>query len=270
MKYQCIIKQRTDAIGEHGFHTRQKYIAHICAYLVEHQPVGLGLRGCIVGGDKLVVLCGNHNRMYAYRLITGVVLYSNLALGIRAQIGHLAALPAYFSKLHKKNMAEIQRQRHIVGSLVDSESKHHALVACTLVFLYFAVDSAVDVGALFVEGRQDAACIAVKAEVAAVISYVGNHLAGHSLQVDVCFGIDFPGDNYLTGGDKSLACHLRLRVLGKELVEYGVAYLVGNLVGMTLGHRFRREEIMINIHIFKKSVVLQNMPEGQKKSPSPA
>ena len=80
----------------------------------------------------------------------------------------------------------------------------------------------VDVGTLLVEGREDAASLAVELEGRAVIADIAYHLACHVHKVDVGAALDLARYDDLSRGDKSLAGDLARRVAGKELVEYGV------------------------------------------------
>ena len=105
----------------------------------------------------------------------------------------------------------------------------------------------------------DAAGIAVKTELGAVVTDAADDAAGDFLHVDIGLGADFAGNDDGAGGHEGLAgatdvLHvgghavgrniallLQLYFFGEDCVEYGVADLVGDLIGMTLGHRFRRK-----------------------------
>ena len=79
------------------------------------------------------------------------------------------------------------------------------MIAGSLLFGFGADDAPVDVCALLVECRQDAARLAVEFECAVVIADVAYDIAGESLQVDVCLAAYFAGDNHLAGCDECLA-----------------------------------------------------------------
>ena len=100
---------------------------------------------------------------------------------------------------------------------------------------------------LLVDGGEDAARVAVEAVGAAVVAYIGDELAGRGLHIDVCLRCDLAGHDHLARCDERLYGHVALRVAGQKLVEKIVADLVGDFVGVSLRHRFRREE-KISIH----------------------
>ena len=55
---------------------------------------------------------------------------------------------------------------------------------------------------------------------------------------------DLAAEDDPLGGDHRLAGDARLGILGQEQVDDGVADLVGDLVGMAFGNRFRGEQII--------------------------
>jgi hypothetical protein len=54
-------------------------------------------------------------------------------------------------------------------------------------------------------------------------------------------GGDFAGHYAQPGGHQNLAGYSPVRVLSEHRIEYGIGYLVRNLIRMSFGHRFRRE-----------------------------
>ena len=147
-------------------------------------------------------------------------------------------------------MREIESQRHIVLGLVDGIAEHHSLIACTLQLLATlplfadAAHTAVDILALFMDSGKDTACIAVEAVGTAVVTDIGDELARHVLYIDVCLRADLAGHHHLASGAERLDSHMALRVAGKKFIEKCIADLVGHLVGMTLGNRFRSKKII--------------------------
>ena len=86
-------------------------------------------------------------------------------------------------------------------------------------------DPAVDVGALLMHGRENAAGVAVEAEVTAVVADLVDHAAADVLEVDIGLALDFSGHDHLACGDESFACYFRLWVAGDKFVEDGVGDL---------------------------------------------
>ena len=108
------------------------------------------------------------------------------------------------------------------------------MVAGALVFLGAVVNATVDVGALLVYGAEYAARVAVKLVFGLGVAYAIYGVARHGLQVDVLAAAHFAHEHHLAGGAECLDGAARLVVVGEKLVEYGVGYLVGHLVGMSL------------------------------------
>ncbi len=121
------------------------------------------------------------------------------------------------------------------------------------------VDALGDIGALLVDEVDNAAGIAVKTVLGAVVANAADNATGNFLHVDVGLGADLAGNDDGAGGHEGLAgaadvfdvgghavrrnvaLVLQLYFFGKDCVEDGVADLVGDLIGMTFGHRLRRK-----------------------------
>ena len=105
----------------------------------------------------------------------------------------------------------------------------------------------------------NAAGVAVKTELGAVVANAADDAAGDFLYVDVGLGANFAGDDDRAGGHEGLAgaadvLHvgghtvgrniallLQLYFFGEDCVEDGVTDLISDLIGMTFGHRLRRK-----------------------------
>ena len=133
-------------------------------------------------------------------------------------------------------MAQGECQRYIKRCFVCGVTEHHALVACTLVVGSLALDPAVDVGTLFVDGRQHTAGISVETEFASIVAYFVDYPTRDVLDVDICTAFYLAGHYYLTGCYKCFASYFRLRVASEEFIKDGIGNLVGDLVGMPFGY----------------------------------
>ena len=95
------------------------------------------------------------------------------------------------------------------------------------------VHSHSDVGALFVDGRDDGAGVGVETVFALGVTYAADGPAGDILDIDVCVvGGDFASDDYESGADEGLAGNAGVGVLAEEVIEDGVGNLIRDLVGM--------------------------------------
>ena len=127
-------------------------------------------------------------------------------------------------------MGQFKRNRHVVCRFVAGITEHHALVACALIVLIGTVYATVNIGTLFVNGRKNTAAIAVELVFSPCVTNLIDGFACDGRNIDIFFRAYFAHNNYLSGSVESFNCATRSIVVGKELVEKGIANLVGNLV----------------------------------------
>ncbi len=139
--------------------------------------------------------------------------------------------------LQRKAVRERDRRRHQLRCLVGGVAEHHALVAGAA-----GVDAHGDVAGLLVDGRDDGAGVGVEAVECVVIADCCDSSADQALEVDVSLGRDLAGNDDQAGAGQRLARHAAVRILRQAGIENGIRDLVGDLVGMALGHRLTGEE----------------------------
>jgi hypothetical protein len=98
-----------------------------------------------------------------------------------------------------------------------------------------------DIRRLAVDCCQNGAALVVEADFGVVVADAANGVLCDFAIVDVCFGGDFARYHDQPGRDQGFAGDARGRIVGQDGVENGIRYLVGNLVRMALGNRFRSE-----------------------------
>ena len=163
------------------------------------------------------------------------------------------------------------RHGHIGVRLVGCVAEHHALVAradqvegiggCSGLNVVALVHALRDVGALPVDHVDDAARRAIEPVLSAVVTDARDDPAGDLLDIDIGLRANLTGDDHHARGEHGLhgaanvfelsgdavgidiALVLEDGLLGEYGVEHRVGNLVGDLIGMALGHRFRGEEI---------------------------
>ena len=135
-------------------------------------------------------------------------------------------------------MREHDRQRHQLVGLGAGEAEHQPLVAGAA-----GVDAHRDVGRLTVDRREHGAGLGVEAVLAARVADVGDRVAHDLLVIDDGAGRDLAGDNGEAGRDERFARDAAHRVLREDGVENRIRNLIGDLVGMSFGHRLRREQM---------------------------
>ena len=192
-------------------------------------------------GDKLIVLRADHNGIDALRTAFVVVLNSYLTLGVGTEVSHFLTLAAYLGQHGEKLVCQGEGQGHISVGLVAGVTEHHALVAGTLFLRFGAVNAAVDVCALLMNGREDAAAFGLKLIGGLGVTDAGNGAAHHVLNVYVSLRLYLACHNHLPRRNEGFAGNFRVRVESQELVKHGVRDLVSHFVGMPFRHGFRSE-----------------------------
>ena len=174
-------------------YTGNQDVNDILTYLMKHS---------LVIRVKLIMLGGNHDGINALRNAVVAVLHRHLTLGVRAEVGHQLAFLADLSQRLHDEMCQVERYRHQALRLVRGVAKHHPLVTGTLFLLVTIVHTTVDVNALFMNGSQDTAGIAVKLVFSLRIANLFDGFAGNGLQVDVYVTANFSHNDDLSSGDK--------------------------------------------------------------------
>ena len=118
-----------------------------------------------------------------------------------------------------------------------------ALVPGALLVALGFVDALGDVGRLLVDAGQDAAGFVVEAVMGAGVADLADRVADDLLEIGVALRGDLAGDEHHAGRGYRLAGDAALGVLGQQGVEDGVRDLVADFVGVSIGDRFRREEM---------------------------
>ena len=119
-------------------------------------------------------------------------------------------------------MCQVERGGHVVVGLVAGIAEHHALVSGTLVVLFLTRHAAVYVVTLLMNGSQNTARVVVELVFGLAVANVLDGAAGHGLQINVGTGTHLAHDDHLAGGDERLHGAVRLAVVSKKLIEYGV------------------------------------------------
>ena len=197
-----------------------------------------------------------------------LVAHGDLGLAVGAQVGQ-SAVVAHGGQALGQAACQVVRHGHEGLGLVGGVAEHHALVAGSDqvdrvgggagLGLKRLVDALGDIGGLLVDEAHDAAGIAVKAKLGAVVANAADNATGNFLHVNVCLGADLASDDDGAGGHEGLAgaadvfhvgghavgrnvaLLLQLYFFGEDCVEDGIADLVGDLIGMAFGYRLGRK-----------------------------
>ena len=142
-------------------------------------------------------------------------------------------------------MREHCRQRHVLGRLVRRVTEHHALIAradrIRRVHLAFAgldrlVDALRDVGRLLVERDENAAGVGVEPVARVRIADLAHRLTDDLRNVHITRRRNLPNHMRLPRRHERLTGNASLRILRENRIEDAVGNLIGEFIGMPLGH----------------------------------
>ena len=218
-------------------HPRYENLLHILLDFREHLLVGLLLVEQQSRFHKIVVLRGNNDGVNAQRLSIVAVLNRHLTLRVWTQVSHLLAFATNVSQRPQDVMAQVERQRQIVFSLIHGITKHHALVASALVFRFLALHTTVDITALLMNGIEYATALCLKLILGFRIANPLDGFTRHFLQIDVGIRLHFACYYHLSSGHKRFTSHLGIGIVCQQIVQNSITNLVGHLVRMSLTHR---------------------------------
>ena len=223
------------------FGSRNQDLADIFFDLFAHTSLGFLFADPLVRTDEVVVLGRHHDGMYPQRFAVIVIFDGDLTLGVGTQVGHDLAFAADNGQLLENDMSQNQGGGHELFGFVAGVTEHDALIAGALGLFAVAYDAPVDVGRLFVDGRQHAAGVGVEHIFAFGVADAFDDAADHLLNVYIGFRADLAGDYHQTGGTECFTSDFRMAVLAQKFVENGVGNLIRYLVGVPFGHRFGRK-----------------------------
>jgi hypothetical protein len=204
----------------------------------------LGRDDDVGDGDRLAVL----------------VDHRDLRLGVGPQPRRLALL-ADLGQLAAEAVREHDGRGHQLRRLVAGIAEHQALVAGALLGGLLAgglarVHALGDVGRLLRHQHVHEHLVGMEHVVVVDVADAANRLAGDLHEVEPGLGRDLAADDDDVRLDEGLARDAAELVLSEAGVEDGVRNRVGDLVGMSLADRFRREDVPVaHSHSKKKARV---------------
>ena len=179
------------------------------------------------------------------------VLDGDLGLAVGPQVRQLAR-PPHLRQPARHAVSQRDRQRHQLGRFTAGEPEHHPLVAGTelecrrgiIADLQRGIDTLGDVGRLALDRHERAARLVVETVVGARVADIPDRLAHDDLEIDVGMRRDLAQHEDEAGRRRRLARDAGFRILADDGVQDGVRDLVAHLVGMTLGHGLRGEQVL--------------------------
>src|SRR6056297_1410374 len=119
-------------------HFRNQMFFYIRFYLIRFHP--------------FIVLGRNDDGINTLWLVVGVILNRYLAFAVRAVVWHQLSVFSDMSEMAEQIMRVLKRHWHILICLFICISKHHPLVACTLLLFFTAINSPANILALLMDG----------------------------------------------------------------------------------------------------------------------
>jgi hypothetical protein len=180
-----------------------------------------------------------HHGLEAHRYIV-FIAQRDLAFGVGPQPRQFAVLAHLRLALHQPvRQRDGCRHEHI--GFAGGVAEHQALIPGALLALVLTIDALRDVRRLLADDIEHPAAGTVEAHVRGVVPNIQHGLANQGFHIHPSAGGDLTGDDHHAGFDQGLAGHPAARIRRQDGVQHGVRNLVGDLVGVTLGNRFRRE-----------------------------
>ena len=160
---------------------------------------------------------------------------------------------AIIGQLLQDLVAVIQRGRHQVGGFIAGKAEHDALVARAFVLVVARIDTLGDIQRLPVQVVFKAKVLPMKTGLFVtdaphrgahhLFDFLGH--TGRPLAVFVdALAADFTRQHDQLRRGQRFAGDPRLGILGQEQIDNRVADLVGDFVGMALGHAFGSEQVV--------------------------
>ena len=107
---------------------------------------------------------------------------------------------------------------------------------------------------MLVDIGNDAAGVAVEAVLGSVVAYIADDAARNLCYVNVALCADLAHDVDKAGGNGRFAGDAAVGVFFEYRVKYRVRDLVADLIGMSLGHRFRCKQSFAHFYFLRKIV----------------
>ena len=158
--------------------------------------------------------------------------------------------PVIPSTKWEQAVSQADRQGHQLWSLVTGVAEHDALIACShlvegvtgvVIGLIHALG---DIRRLLVEGHQHSAAVGIKTtRFGAAVTDIGDHTPHQGVEVHPRSSGDLAGDQAEARVDHGFASHAAGWILLEQRIKNGIADLIADLVGMSLGDGFRGKDV---------------------------
>ena len=150
--------------------------------------------------------------IYAYRAVFPVILGSDLALAVGAEVRENACF-SDFGKPFCELMRKAYRKRHALGGLIAGIAEHHALIAGACIvgvgialFRFKALINAhCYIRRLTVDGADDRKGMAVEAVLGFIVADIKNDIAHEPRNVDIAVGRNLAHYHYHARGRAAFA-----------------------------------------------------------------
>ena len=197
----------------------------------------IGMQFLVV--HQLGMLGGDDNCVHAYRLMVFVIFNCDLGFAIGPEVIELAGL-ANFGEAAGELMRQQYGRGHELFVFIGGVAEHHALIAGAA-----GIHTHSDVGRLRMDRANDRAGLGIEAVSGVGVADGSDHAAHDGGEIYVSFSGDLSGNEHYAGGGDGFAGDAAVGIFLQTGVEDGIRNLVGDLIGMAFGHRFRCKQKML-------------------------
>ena len=217
----ALFKERLHFGSRHTLfeHARNENLNHILADLCQHLFVSSSLTTSFFGRDEIIVLRAHYNSIDAHCTVVVVIFHRHLTLRVGTEIGHHLTFATDVSQHNENVVCQRKGERHVAIRFVVGIPKHHTLVACTLQFGSFALNTTVDVVTLVVDGRKNATAVGIKHIFRLGVADALDGAANGVLQIHISLRLHLTSHYHLSGSNEGFASHFRGSVERKKLVK---------------------------------------------------
>ena len=197
----------------------------------------IGMQFLVV--HQLGMLSGDDDCVHAHRLVVFVIFNGDLGFAIGPEVIELAGL-ANFGEAAGELMRQQYGRGHELFVFIGGIAEHHALIAGAA-----GIYTHGDVGRLRMNRADDRASLGVKAVSGVGVADGSDHAAHDGGEIHISFGGDLASNEHYAGGGDGFAGDAAVGIFLQTGVEDGIRNLVGDLIGMAFGHRFRCKQKML-------------------------
>ncbi len=192
------------------------------------------------------MLSSDHHRVHSNRSSIDV-LNRHLRFPIRSQEIEDFLLPD-FGQPTGQPMGIDDGHGHQLGRLVTGIAKHQSLIPGPLLVVFPLIHSLLDVGGLLIDRGDHCAGLPIEPHGRVIVSNLFDGPPDDGRHMDVTGSGNFTRNDGHPRRDHGLAGHPGIWILSDNRIQDAIGNLIGHLIGMSFGDRFRSEQKVCHCH----------------------